>query len=187
MKNTNNYHYTMDTLVIQKYPRFNDELTFDDIVDIEAMFDNEACGDKSDIDYDKEIIEFYKPFYTTYKTEKYWYNPMDNKPSTYGNTASLRENLFLGKLPCGVIDWLEKHSDGDMYSYCVLTKKILEDLLELCKEIGFDAMSAGKIFPSDIDRYDTLYFQNLFKLSVTLPHIIAETDFEKYQLICNII
>ena len=174
----------MDTLVIQKYPKFNDKLTFEDIVDIEAMCDNEACGNKSDTDYDKGIIEFYKPFYTTYKTEKYWYNPIDE---TLHGMASLRENLFLDKLPYGVIDWLEEHSDGDMCSYCILTTKILEDLLALCREIGFEAMSAGKIFPSDIDSYDTLYFQSLFKLSMTLPHIIAETDFEKYEVICNII
>ena len=174
----------MDTLVIQKYPKFNDKLTFEDIVDIEAMFDNEACGNKSDIDYDKEIIEFYKPFYTTYKTEKYWYNPIDD---TLHGMASLRENLFLNQLPHGIIDWLETHSDGDMGSYCILTKKILEELVELCQAIGFDATLAGKIFPSETDIYDSLYFQNLFKLSMTLPHIIAETDFEKYEVICNII
>ncbi len=178
----------MYTFVIQKYPKFNNQLTFDDIVDIEAMFDNESYGDKedNDIEYDKEIIDFYKPYYTTYKTEKYWYNSIDNSLSLHG-MASLRENLFLNQLPCGVIDWLEEHIDGDMYSYCILTKKILEDLLELCRKIGFDAKSAEKTFPSDIDKYDVLYFQCLFKLSMTLPHIITETDFDKYEVICNII
>ena len=178
----------MNTIVIQKYPKFNDKLTYDDIVDIEAMFDDGICGDKenNDFKYDKEIIDFYRPYYTTYKTEKYWYNPIDNSISPHG-MASLRENLFLNQLPYGVIDWLEEHSNGDMYSYCILTKKNLKDLLELCKKIGFDANSAGKKFQSDIDRYDTLYFQSLFKLSMTLPHIIAETDFDKYEVICNII
>ena len=63
----------MDRLVIEKYPKFNSELELGDIVTIEMIF-NGTYHEISDEEhgYGEEILNFYKPYYTHYKTEKYW-------------------------------------------------------------------------------------------------------------------
>ena len=174
----------MDKLIIQKYPKFNDEFTFDDVIELENLFEE---GTTADCNYSKEIIDFYKPYYTNYKTEKYWYNPCDNKLDCYSNEETLRENLFVDFVPEGVISWIESHSDGDMDTHCILTKEVLQELCRLCWCIGNEKYVAEATFPSSIDSYDFIYFRTIFKLMVVLPHIISETDFEKYEVICNLI
>lgn len=174
----------MDKLIIQKYPKFNDEFTFDDVIELENIFEEETTAD---CNYSKEIIDFYKPYYTNYKTEKYWYNPCDNKLDCYPNEETLRENLFVDFVPEGVISWIESHSDGDMDTHCILTKELLHDLCRTCWSIGLEKYVAETAFPSAIDNYDCSYFRSIFKLSIVLPHIIEETDFDKYEVICNII
>jgi hypothetical protein len=68
-----------------------------------------------------------------------------------------------------------------------LTKDLLEELLELCRRIGIDKNVAEETFPSEYDSYNNSYFEEIFKLKTILPHIICETDFGKYEVICNIL
>ena len=179
----------MDKFVIQKYPRFNDELELGDIAVIEMILEDryhESCDEEHG--YEEEILNFYEPYYTHYKTEKYWYNPIDNCEidSSYDMRA-IRETLFLNSIPGGMIRWIENRTDGDIYNYCILTKELLEELLELCRRIGVDENVADEIFPSENDNYDSSYFEEIFKLKTILPHIICETDFDKYEVVCNIL
>lgn len=174
----------MDKLIIQKYPKFNDVVTLEDVIEIEALFDEEADGD---CNYSKEIIDFYKPYYSKYKPEKYWYSPLDNKVDSLLNEMSLRENLFMGFVPEGVISWIETHSDGDMSTHCILTKELLFNLCRSCWSMGLEKYAAEATFPSVQDNYDYSYFRAIFKLTTVLPHIIDETDFEKYEVVCNLI
>jgi len=179
----------MDSLVIQKYPKFNAELELDDIVKMETIF-NDTYYDFFDEDYEygEEILNFYKPYYKRYKREKYWYSPIDNSELDHlYDLRTLRENLFLDSVPEGILNWIESRSDGDMYTHCVLTKDLLEELLELCRHIGIDKNVAKESFPYEYESYDSSYFEEIFKLKTILPHIIYETDFDKYEVICNIL
>ena len=174
----------MNKLIIQKYPKFNDELTFDDIVELEILFEEKET---EDCNYSKEIIDFYTPYYKSYKKEKYWYNSCDNMMNCYPNEETLRENLFFDFVPDGVINWIEKHSDGDMSTHCVLTKELIEELCGLCWCVGNEKYIAEAAFPSEIDDYDFIYFRTIFKLLMVLPHVIRETDFENYEVVCNLV
>ncbi len=139
-------------------------------------------------EYSEEILNFYKPYYKRYKREKYWDTPIDNYVLyPFFDSPTIRENLFMDFVPEGVIDWIESYSDGAMHAHCVLTKALLEELLELCRHIGIDKNVAEETFPSEYDSYDSLYFEEIFKLKTILPHIIRETDFDKYEVICTIL
>ena len=177
----------METLIIQKYPKFNADLEFDDIIKIELIFSG-LYHDLFDEEhnYTKEILDFYKPYYTRYKAEKYWYNPGDDNTEDNGwDLSVLREYLFMDYVPNGVLDWIETYNDGELCNHCVLTKELLEELLKLCRNIGIDENVAKETFPSEYDRYDSLYFERIFKLKTVLPHIIQETNFDKYEVACH--
>lgn len=60
----------MESFVIQKYPRFNDELELGDIAVIEMILEDRyhEISDEEH-EYGEEILNFYKPYYTHYKTE----------------------------------------------------------------------------------------------------------------------
>ena len=100
---------------------------------------------------------------------------------------AIRETLFLNSVPGGMIRWIENRTNGDIYHHCILTKDLLEELLELCRRIGIDKNVADEIFPSENDNYDSSYFEEIFKLKTILPHFICETDFDKYEVVCNIL
>ena len=178
----------MESFVIQKYPRFKDELELGDIAVIEMILEDRYHEiSYKEHEYGEEILNFYKPYYTHYKTEKYWYNPIDNcEMDSYYAIRTIRETLFLNSAPEGLIRWIEYRTDGDMHHHCILTKSLLEELLELCRRIGIDKNVAEETFPSEYDSYDSSYFEEIFKLKTVLPHIICETDFDKYEVICNI-
>lgn len=105
---------------------------------------------------------------------------------SFYDIRTIRETLFLNSAPEGLIRWIEYRTDGDMHHHCILTNSLLEELLELCRHIGIDKNVAEETFPSEYDNYDSSYFEEIFKLKIILPHIICETDFDKYEVICNI-
>ena len=170
-------------------------MNFYNIVELEEILDDadsyfhnkneeyECCNN-----YSPKVIDFYRPYYKVYKKEKYWDNPND-KFDCNSNDAyyTIRETLFYNKLPDGILNWIYNHCDDEADDYSVLTKDLLQELLALCNKIDGDTTIAKAIFPSTYDYYDNMYFKNLSKLKTVLPLIIAETDFDKFEVICNIL